>query len=553
MARKLKPGEPRPARKDRHGMDPVKAGVLMLAVLTLFTYFGFRQDIPFRSGFELRAVVADAVSIRQNSPVRIAGVNVGKVVKVEPYGEGDGTKRASVVVMELKDEALPIHKDATIKIRPRIFLEGNWFVDLRPGTPASPRLESGDSLPITQAAAPVQFDQILTILQSDTRADLKLLLTNYGKALTYEPTAADDVTQDPMVWHKSAAEALNMSLDDAAPGLKGAAEVNEALLGENRRDLSRLIAATAKVTAALGRDDNALKGFVTNLNRTSAALAAERENLQESVALLGPTVANANDTFAALGDALPDIRALALELVPGVEESGPTIDAAMPWIEQVTKLVGDDELGGVAEQLTPTTRSLAELGAENMNFLPQADLVAQCITDYVLPLGNIKVDDGAFSTGVENYKEFWYTVVGFNGEGQNFDGNGYYLRFQLGGGQWAWATGPYQKQANTPGVFQQWARSNKPPLGTRPAYPGKQPAYVSDKNCKSQALPAVNGKPAGPADGQAPGGSPAKIYVPPAPVATTTSGKLKAADSRSADVTSELIGSLNPFQEGAER
>lgn len=536
-------------------MDPFKAGLILLAGLAIFAYFGFKKEIPFKSGYELRAVVTDAVAIRKNSPVRIAGVNVGKVLRVEPYGNGndDGAKRASVVVMELNDEALPIHKDATIKIRPRIFLEGNWFVDLKPGSPASPRLESGDNpLPVTQTSAPVQFDQILTILQSDTREDLKELLTGYGTALTREPTAADDADQDPMVRGKTAAEALNMSLEDAAPGLRGAAQVNEGLLGENNRDLSRLIAATSKVTAAIGQDDNALKGFVTNLNRTTGALAAERDNLRASIALLGPTIKNGREAFDALETALPDVRALALELIPGVKESGATIDASLPWIEQATKLVGKQELGGVAEQLAPTTRSLAQLADENNRFLPQADRVAQCITDYVLPLGNIKVDDGAFSTGVENYKEFWYTLVGFNGEGQTFDGNGYYLRFQVGGGDWAWSTGPYGTKTAKEGTFRQWARSNKKPLGTRPAYPGKLPPYVYDKACKDQKLPDVNGKPEGPADGSGPDGTPAAPYVPPAG-ATGLTTKLTSSADDSGDVAGALMGKLNPFQEEQER
>ena len=42
--------------------------------------------------------------------------------------------------MEIDEKGLPIHKDATLKIRPRIFLEGNFFVDLKPGSPSSPTL-----------------------------------------------------------------------------------------------------------------------------------------------------------------------------------------------------------------------------------------------------------------------------------------------------------------------------------------------------------------------------------------------------------------------------
>ena len=103
--------------------------------------------------------------------MRIAGVEVGKVKKIEPL---EGTN-AAVLTMELKKTALPIHADATAKIRPRIFLEGNFFVDLKPGTPGSPELPSGGTMKISQTATPVQLDQVLTSLQSDSREDLKAL------------------------------------------------------------------------------------------------------------------------------------------------------------------------------------------------------------------------------------------------------------------------------------------------------------------------------------------------------------------------------------------
>ena len=104
--------------------------------------------------------------------MRIAGVEVGKVKSVEGMEGSNG----AVLVMELNDAALPLHEDATAKIRPRIFLEGNFFVDLKPGTPGAPVLDSGDTIKITQTATPVQLDEVLTSLQSDSREDLKALL-----------------------------------------------------------------------------------------------------------------------------------------------------------------------------------------------------------------------------------------------------------------------------------------------------------------------------------------------------------------------------------------
>ena len=127
--------------------------------------------MPWQHEFELKAVVQSATELSSRSPVRVAGVNVGKVARVE---RGPGT--TALVTMKLDKQALPIHSDATLRIRPRIFLEGNFFVDLSPGTPTAPDLNSGQTLPLAQTAVPVQLDQILSSLQSSTRADLQQLV-----------------------------------------------------------------------------------------------------------------------------------------------------------------------------------------------------------------------------------------------------------------------------------------------------------------------------------------------------------------------------------------
>ena len=57
----------------------------------------------------------------------------------------DSKTGAARVEMEIKESALPIHEDAELKIRPRILLEGNFFVDIEPGSPNAPALEDGGS------------------------------------------------------------------------------------------------------------------------------------------------------------------------------------------------------------------------------------------------------------------------------------------------------------------------------------------------------------------------------------------------------------------------
>ena len=71
--------------------------------------------------------------LRATSPVRIAGVNVGEVTDVRRADDD-----LAEVTFTVDDEGQPIHEDAQLEIRPRLFLEGNFFLDLRPGSPSAP-------------------------------------------------------------------------------------------------------------------------------------------------------------------------------------------------------------------------------------------------------------------------------------------------------------------------------------------------------------------------------------------------------------------------------
>jgi phospholipid/cholesterol/gamma-HCH transport system substrate-binding protein len=151
LGRRRTSDEERVPRKDRSGANPVAVGLLVLIVACVGVFFGFTKQVPFTHGFRVKAVFESSNSIRKNSPVRIAGVNVGKVTAIEGKPGSD----AAVVTMEIDGKGLPIHKDATMKIRPRIFLEGNFFVDITPGTPSAPTIDDGDTIPVTQTATPV--------------------------------------------------------------------------------------------------------------------------------------------------------------------------------------------------------------------------------------------------------------------------------------------------------------------------------------------------------------------------------------------------------------
>src|SRR5436305_8110668 len=117
-------------RKKRRGrMTTFKAGLIGAVVLIVFTYLGFTKFAnPFASPYTTHVVFANANGLRPNSFVRIAGINVGKVTSISPApgckinGNAQQEQRCSwsTVTMTIDDAGLPLHKDATFAIRPRI-------------------------------------------------------------------------------------------------------------------------------------------------------------------------------------------------------------------------------------------------------------------------------------------------------------------------------------------------------------------------------------------------------------------------------------------------
>jgi virulence factor Mce-like protein len=433
--------------------------------------------------------------------VRIAGVEVGKVTKVEHFKDSN----YGVVTMELNDNGQPIHKDATLKIRPRLFLEGNFFIDMTSGTPEAPKIKDGDTIPVTQTAYPVQLDQLLTSLQEDSRKNLQDLLAGFGGGLTYRPRAADDLGQDRAVRGKTAAEALNQSLATAGPAFKNAARVNNALLGTQSHDLRKLIAGLQKFSAGLGRNEERLKSFFTNFNITMAALASEQQSLGDAVRLLGPTLAKADTYFAEFARALPPTTEFVHNFIPAVRETPATITAATPWFNQFTALASRSELGGLLKDLRPMTADFARVVAGSIPFNQQTFFTSRCFADVVLPSGDVVLQDGPATTGAPTYKEFWYSMVGLAGQSQNFDGNGQYLRVQTGGGPNIIQTGKIPGRGLQDNTL--FGNAIAPPLGTRPRKPAKKPPHKPTYPCYKNARPDLNGPiaQAGPVEKVVPG------------------------------------------------
>jgi phospholipid/cholesterol/gamma-HCH transport system substrate-binding protein len=469
-------------RRHRARVSNLAAGVIAIGVIAVTCYFVFGGSSPLAAPpFVLKAVFTSQTQLHIPSQVRIAGVDVGQVVSVTRIPNSN----AAVLEMDINKDGLPIHQDANARIRSRIFLEGNFYVDLSPGTPNTPVVKSGATLPAAQNSGPVQLDRVLAALNSPARSNLQTLLQGLGATLDGPPTAAQDATQDPIVRGLTAGQALNKSLQYSAGAFRASAIVNQALLGTSRHDLTKVVQGNAETFRGFANAGSSLSGFVHTFNATMATLASRQQQLQQTILLLPPVLRRVESSDSALDRSFGPTQRFARELTPGLKQLDPTIGAALPWIAQSRKLVSQAELGGLLDDLAPAVENTGATITATRQLVSSANELALCFTHNLIPTGNERILDPPATTGLQLYQELFQSAVGIAGASGNFDGNGRYVRASAGGGA---------DQVQTPSIPAQgplYGNAVLPPLGTRPAFT-TPPPIRRDVPCYKNPAPNLN-------------------------------------------------------------
>lgn len=446
-------------RKRRSRLSNVQAGMLALVIGVLAVGLGFTKYNPFAERTDLRAAFTNVAGLKKGAPVRIAGVNIGKVTKVASPGQGVG---GAIVTMRLENQGLPIHDDAIFKVRPRLFLEGNYFVDITPGSPSRPTLAADALVPARQTQALVSIGQVLSVLQRDTREDLRLVLQELGTGL------------------RKGGRGYNRSLPFQAPAFKYSAIVNEATLGRDPdgRALSRYIDSAGTVANGLNRDPAALKSLVTDFAATAGAFASEQQNLSATIDELPRTLAIGQIALGSLNRAFPPLRRFIAAYRPAVRTSGPALDAQLPLVRELRGLVSRPELQGLVSALRPVVPDLAELNRDGVELQEQQRQLASCQTGVVLPWQNDSIPDGLIPAKGKVFQEGVRWLPGIAGESRSFDANGQYIKTVADGANFATATGD--------GRF---FLTGSPLQGVQPPRAAKDPPLRPDVACETQERP----------------------------------------------------------------
>ena len=300
-----------------HTVVPKLRGMTLVAFVALCALiFGFLWTqaggkIPgiTKAGYQVTVPYEDIDNLVFQSDVRIAGVDVGTIEKIEVDGP------TAMVTLELNDEVAPIHEGATITMRNKTMIEES-FLEIVDGD--GKEIKDGATLPASAAKGSVQLNDVLTSLSSETRQDLSKVIQSGGEAT--KDTRAD-------------VDAVLTGLGD---------------LGDNKGALEAL--------AAQSED---LRSLVTTSNQVLQALDTQQGRI---VALTQDAQTITNVTADHEADVKAVMRALPPLLVTTEKASGSLTSLAKPLGTVSTNLrTASGDLNGALLELPATTRDLRSL------------------------------------------------------------------------------------------------------------------------------------------------------------------------------------------------
>ncbi len=477
---------------------------MILAVAAL-TFYAFNRTLPFVHPFTLHALVRDSVNVRSGSPVRIAGIDVGSVQGIRAAGD------ASEITFTVDDSGLPVHQDATIRIRDRLFLEGNYYLELDPGTPNAPVIHDGGAIPLSQTASPVQFYSVLSTFDLPLRGSLSNLSETFDQGFDAQPG-------QPLA--TSGAGGLKQAIPQLTPAAKDIAVIDQALQGTHPNDVQNLLSSTSRVTGTLASSSGQLVDLVHSLNATSTALASADGALAHSIFALDQTLRIAPSSLDAIDRALPPLGNLAEALDPSLRRSPPILDSLIGTVGQLGHVLAPTQRGQLLASLKVAFVMLPTMLSEVGRAFPSTKQVTDCLQTHVIPLLDETVPDGSLSSGRPVWQDFVHFLPGFAGATGSFDADGPYTRVLSASGA-AFMTGPT--------VGGQQIVSTLPPngpglLGARPAWVGQltPSAFHPEAPCATQPLPGLASRT------NQPDLRPASAPVAAAPSAATDAARLRA-------------------------
>jgi len=215
--------------------------------------------LPWSHPYRLTATFRDATGLLANNEVLMNGTKIGRIDSVSAV---NGQAQVDMVVEN--GEGLPIYNNAEAMVRIKNLL-GETYVEINRGTASSGTMPSGGSIPVSRTLTPVQIDEVLAVLDPQSRQRLQLLIDGAGDALASNGSNLNDqahiVNQLATSLNGPAAElkVRQGQLEDVILELQKFYD----MLSQQRDTVRQEFGTWAQVMAQEAAQEQAIKGTIT--------------------------------------------------------------------------------------------------------------------------------------------------------------------------------------------------------------------------------------------------------------------------------------------------
>lgn len=284
---------------------------------------------------------AQAVTPGQGQSVTIAGAKIGEIASVKA-DEGD-----ALVTMNVEPKyAKYIYRNATMLLRPKTGLK-DMTVEVDPGTPRAGRIPSSYTVPRSQTAPDVNFEEFLSTFDAETRAYLQELLASAAKGL------------------KGNSANLSAAFKRFDPIVRYATKIT-AQLQLRHKNIERAIHNFQLIISALGDKDTEISQAIDASNAVFQTFSEQQQSFEKTLNLLPGTLAKTRSGLGKLATATRVIGPTLTKLEPFAKELAPAQEASRSLFKQSTPIVKNElrpfarEVLPVVNQLAPSIKELGE-------------------------------------------------------------------------------------------------------------------------------------------------------------------------------------------------
>lgn len=284
---------------------------------------------------------AQAVTPGQGQSVTIAGAKIGEIASVRA-NEGD-----ALVTMNITPKyASYIYRNATMLLRPKTQLK-DMTVEVDPGTPSAGRVPNGYTVPQSQTAPDVNFDEFLASLDTETRGYLQELIDGAGEGLKGNSAnfSATFKRFDPIALYTRRITAQ---------------------LKLRNKNIEHAIHNFQLFVSALGNKDTELSQAINASNAVFQTFAQQQQSFERTLHLLPSTLAKTKSGLGKLATASGVVGPTLTKLEPFANALAPAQEASRSLFKQSTPIIKNEirpfarKVLPIVNQLNPSLKELDE-------------------------------------------------------------------------------------------------------------------------------------------------------------------------------------------------